>query len=31
LYQYYTKSNSEIMKAISILNNSAEYNKILKI
>lgn len=31
LYQYYTKNNSEIMKAISILNNSAEYNKILKI
>jgi carboxyl-terminal processing protease len=31
LYQYYTKSNSEIMKAISILNNSSEYNKILKI
>jgi carboxyl-terminal processing protease len=31
LYQYYTKNNSEIIKAIAILNNSAEYNKILKI
>ncbi|RZJ27776.1 MAG: S41 family peptidase [Flavobacterium sp.] len=31
LYQYYTKNNSEIVKAIGILNNSAEYNKILKI
>jgi carboxyl-terminal processing protease len=31
LYQYYTKNNSEITKAIAILNNSAEYNKILKI
>ncbi|WP_413614302.1 S41 family peptidase [Flavobacterium sp. N1946] len=30
LYQYYTKSNTEISKAVSILNNSAEYNKILK-
>ncbi|HLA54714.1 MAG TPA: S41 family peptidase [Flavobacterium sp.] len=31
LYQYYTKNNSEIQKAIGILNNAAEYNKILKI
>lgn len=31
LYQYYTKNNSEITKAIAILNNMAEYNKILKI
>jgi carboxyl-terminal processing protease len=31
LYQYYTKNNSEIIKAIAILNNAAEYNKILKI
>lgn len=31
LYQYYTKSNSEIKKAVSILNNMPEYNKILKI
>ena len=31
LYQYYTKNNSEIIKAIAILNNTAEYNKILKI
>lgn len=31
LYQYYTKNNSEIKKAIGILNNSAEYNKILKL
>ncbi len=31
LYEYYTKNNSEIKKAISILNNSSEYNKILKI
>lgn len=31
LYQYYTKNNSEIIKAIAILNNSSEYNKILKI
>ncbi|HEX9981595.1 MAG TPA: S41 family peptidase [Flavobacterium sp.] len=30
LYQYYTKNNSEIRKAIGILDNSAEYNKILK-
>jgi carboxyl-terminal processing protease len=31
LYQYYTRSNSEIKKAIAVLNNAAEYNKILKI
>lgn len=31
LYQYYTKNNSEIKKAIAILNNTAEYNTILKI
>lgn len=31
LYHYYTKNNSEIKKAIGILNNSAEYNKILKL
>jgi len=31
LYQYYTQNNSEIRKAIEILSNSAEYNKILKI
>ena len=31
LYQYYTKNSSEIVKAIAILNNTAEYNKILKI
>ncbi|HEY0045508.1 MAG TPA: S41 family peptidase [Flavobacterium sp.] len=31
LYNYYTKNNSEIKKAINILENSAEYNKILKI
>lgn len=30
LYQYYTKSNVEITKAQSLLNNTAEYNKILK-
>ncbi|CAM4168488.1 S41 family peptidase [Flavobacterium antarcticum] len=29
LYQYYLKSNSEIKKAAAILNNSAEYKKIL--
>lgn len=29
LYQYYTKNNSEIKKATALLNNSAEYNKIL--
>ena len=31
LYQYYLKNNSEIKKAVSILNNAPEYNKILKI
>lgn len=31
LYQYYTKNNSEIRKAIGILENAAEYNKILKL
>jgi carboxyl-terminal processing protease len=30
LYQYYVKTNSEIKKSVSILNNSAEYNSILK-
>ncbi len=30
LYQYYTKNNSEIKKAVALLNNSLEYNKILK-
>jgi carboxyl-terminal processing protease len=31
LYQYYAKSNLEIKKAIGVLNNTTEYNKILKI
>lgn len=31
LYEYYTRNNSEIKKAIAILNNTSEYNKILKI
>ncbi|HEY0091799.1 MAG TPA: S41 family peptidase, partial [Flavobacterium sp.] len=31
LYQYYTKNNSEIKKAIAILDNAPEYNKILKL
>ncbi len=31
LYQYYTKNNSEIKKAVALFNNIAEYNKILKI
>jgi carboxyl-terminal processing protease len=30
LYQYYLKNNPEIKKAVSILNNSAEYKSILK-
>jgi carboxyl-terminal processing protease len=30
LYQYYLKNNSEIKKAVSILNNSTEYKSILK-
>ncbi len=31
LYQYYTKNNSEIKKAVAILNNMPEYNRLLKI
>jgi carboxyl-terminal processing protease len=31
LYQFYTKNNSEIKKAVAILNAPAEYNKLLKI
>ena len=31
LYQYYIKNNPEVKKAVSILNNAPEYNKILKI
>jgi hypothetical protein len=31
LYQYYIKNNIEIKKAIDVLNNKEEYNKILKI
>jgi len=31
LYNYYLKSNSEITKAVGILKNTLEYNKILKI
>ena len=30
LYQYYIKNNLEVKKAVSILGNSSEYNKILK-
>jgi carboxyl-terminal processing protease len=30
LYQYYLKNNSEIKKAVSVLNNSTEYKNILK-
>ncbi|WP_395056464.1 S41 family peptidase [Flavobacterium sp.] len=30
LYIYYTKNNSEIKKATQLLNNTVEYNKILK-
>jgi carboxyl-terminal processing protease len=30
LYQYYLKTNSEIKKSVSILNNSDDYKKILK-
>lgn len=30
LYQYYLKNNSEIKKAVGILNNSTEYKSILK-
>lgn len=29
LYQYYTKNNSEIKRAIQLLNSTTEYNKIL--
>ena len=31
LYQYYIKNNTEIKKALSILNNTTEYKSILKI
>jgi len=31
LYQYYVKTNSEIKKSVSILNNSADYKNILKL
>ena len=31
LYNYYTQNNSEIKKAIAILNNTSQYNTILKI
>ena len=31
LYQYYIKNNSEIKKAVRILNNNSEYKTILKI
>ena len=31
LYQYYIKNNSEIKKAVSVLNNPTEYKQILKI
>lgn len=30
LYQYYLKNNSEIKKAVSVLNNSSQYKTILK-
>jgi carboxyl-terminal processing protease len=30
LYEYYLKNNSEIKKAVNILNNTAEYKSILK-
>ena len=30
LYQYYLENNSEIKKAVSVLNNSTEYKSILK-
>ncbi|MDI1254686.1 MAG: S41 family peptidase [Flavobacterium sp.] len=30
LYQYYTKNNSEIKKAVTLLSNTSDYNKILK-
>ena len=31
LYQYYIKNNFEVKKAVEVLNNKSEYNKILKI
>ena len=31
LYQYYTQNNTEIKKALEILNNPSEYAKILKL
>ncbi len=31
LYQYYIKNNIEVKKAVSILSNTPEYNKILKL
>ena len=31
LYQYYIKNNFEIKKAVEVLNDKPEYNKILKI
>jgi carboxyl-terminal processing protease len=31
LYQYYIKNNTEIKKAVTLLNSSVDYNKILKI
>lgn len=31
LYQYYIKNNTEVKKAVDVLNNTAEYNKILKL
>lgn len=31
LYQFYTKNNSEITKAVALLANKSEYNKILKL
>ena len=30
VYQYYTKNNIEIKKAVSLLNNVTEYKQILK-
>jgi len=31
LYQYYIKNNFEVKKAVDVLNNTSEYNKILKL
>ena len=31
LYKYYTKTNTEISKAAALLNNPAEYNKLLSV